>query len=118
MRPKKVIGSTIIVLLMLASMFLVAGAGNVVASQEGGYTYTTAGVPSEATVTAYTGPGGMITIPSTLGGYPVTAIGQNAFHSVSTLTSVIIPEGITSIGSGAFAYCSGMLSVTVPESVS
>ena len=60
---------------------------------------------------------GAITIPSTLGGYPVTSIGDEAFRDCSGLTSVTIPEGVTSIGVGAFYNCTSLTTVTIPSSM-
>ena len=60
---------------------------------------------------------GVITIPSTLGGYPVTSIGYSAFRECSRLTSVTIPNRVTNIGASAFSRCSGLTSVTIPNSV-
>ena len=69
------------------------------------------------TITGYTGPGGNVTIPSTTNGYPVTAIGAQAFSAKPSLTDVIIPNSVTSIGDYAFFGCSGLMSVTIPNSV-
>jgi len=85
------------------------------AAQSGGYTYTVAG--SEATITKYTGAGGAITIPSKIGTYNVTSIGEDAFEGCTGLTSVTIGTGVTSIGDGAFYDCTGLTSVTIPNSV-
>ena len=60
---------------------------------------------------------GHITIPSTLGGYSVTSIGNYAFFNCSGLASVTIPDSVTSIGSSAFSGCSGLTSVIIPDSV-
>ena len=60
---------------------------------------------------------GEITIPSTLGGCPVTSIGDFAFEECDLLTSVTIPEGVMRIGEYAFYYCYGLRSVTIPSSV-
>ena len=63
-------------------------------------------------------PTGAVTIPSTLGGKPVTSIGNYAFYIDCTgLTSVTIPDSVTSIGSSAFYGCRGLTSVTIPDSV-
>ena len=44
--------------------------------------------------------------------YPVTSIGNNAFLSSTTLTSIIIPSSITSIGSNGFQGTPASISVT------
>ena len=58
-----------------------------------------------------------VTIPSTLGGKPVTRIGNYAFAWCDNLTSMTIPDGVTSIGLYAFDCCTRLTSVTIPDSV-
>ena len=55
---------------------------------------------------------GNLIIPSTLGGKPVTRIGEWAFNCCEGLTSVTIPESVKGIGGWAFFGCSGLTSVT------
>jgi hypothetical protein len=78
-------------------------------------TYSTAN--NQVTITGYTGTGGVVIIPASIGGAPVTAIGENAFLGSSSLTSVTIPASVTSIGLGAFSGCSGLTSVSIPAVV-
>ena len=70
----------------------------------------------QATVTA--GPRkGVVSIPSVLGGCPVTAIGSNAFYNCVGLKSVTIPDSVTSIGDRAFYQCSGLTNVLIGNGV-
>src|SRR5215831_6696872 len=64
-------------------------------------------------ITGYTGPGGSISVPSTIEGLPVTTIGDNAFWADNNLTSITLPEGITTIGSHTFFLCGNLVSVTL-----
>ena len=43
-----------------------------------------------------------ITVPQTLGGYKVTAIGESAFALLTNVQTVRIPEGVTYIGKAVF----------------
>lgn len=94
------------------------------------------------TITGYSGTNTDVTIPSTIDGYTVTTIGNNAFNGCSNLTtvtftedsalntieygafcgctsleSVTIPDTVTTIGSGAFASCESLVSVVIPMGV-
>jgi hypothetical protein len=111
------VGSTIFVLLLLLGAFFVVAADTVSAAQEGDYTYTVSGSPAVATITGYTGAGGAITIPSTLGGYAVVAIGDYAFSNYTSLTSVTVPNSVTSIGNYAFESCHNLTTVTIGSNV-
>ena len=57
----------------------------------------------------------VITIPSTLGGYPVVSIGDYAFEGRSSLTSVTIPDSVLRIGARAFRNCTSLKSVTLSD---
>ena len=104
-------------MLMLLTVFAVAMPVMAATGYANGYTWTyrisggtveIEGISPEPT--------GTVTIPSTLGGKPVTSIGESAFEECSGLTSVMIPDSVTSIGRAAFAECS-LNSVTIPASV-
>lgn len=69
---------------------------------------------NEITITAYTG-GATVVIPDTINGYPVTAIGNNAFAYAWPLSSVTLPAGLKNIGSGAFSFCYLLSEVVIPN---
>ena len=68
-------------------------------------------------ITGYYGNGGAVTIPTNIGGLPVTDIGPNAFQNVLSLTSVTIPGSVTFIENDAFSECTNLTNVTIPDSV-
>ena len=55
-----------------------------------------------------------ITLPVTLGGYPVIAVGYRGMADCTTLTSVTIPNNIVRLDLYAFAGCSGITTATIP----
>ncbi len=60
---------------------------------------------------------GAITIPPTLGGYPVTAIKVLAFSDCGEITSVTIPDSVRNIGWYAFDGCTNLTSVKIGKGV-
>src|SRR5450759_623024 len=76
------------------------------------YTYTT-NSDNTITITKYTGSGGAVVIPSTINGTTVTSIGEAAFFTNASLTSVMIGSSVTNIGFGAFFACASLTAITV-----
>ena len=68
----------------------------------GQWTYTISSFESK--ITAYSGNSGNVSIPSTLGGYPVTKIASEVFKGKG-ITGVTVPASIEYIGSDAFSNC-------------
>jgi hypothetical protein len=99
---------TISCILLLLCVLLVFGTHAASAQQTGDYAYSVDG--GQATITGYTGAGGAVSIPSTLGGHATVAIGDWAF-AASPVTSVTIPAGVKTIGNYAFANCLSLSTV-------
>ena len=62
-------------------------------------------------------PTGLVEIPATLGGCPVTGIGDHAFYLCQNMTGVTIPATVTNIGANAFYYCINMKQADIPAGV-
>ena len=105
-------------LLLISSLAVVIGEFSIGTASadfhDGDYLYLISG--GNATITRYAGTGGVISIPSTLGGYNVVAIGGGAF-AYCPVTSVTIPDSVVSIGDYAFYMCSALTSVTIGKGV-
>ncbi len=69
------------------------------------------------TITGYSGPRGLVTIPSLTNGLPVTSIAAGAFQNNFNVAGVVIPNTVTNIGDFAFQGCYNLTIVTVPASV-
>ena len=65
------------------------------------------------TITGYTGIGGVVIIPDTIEGLPVTGIEDRAFFNEESLTSVVIPASITHIGTAPLPFCPGLVGISV-----
>ena len=96
--------------------------------------------PNEAMIIDYFGTASTLTLPETLGGYTVTAIGEQAITGNDTLQSLTVPgtvqylydgaiadcwalkfvllqDGLKKIGDNAFAYDYSLKRVVIPASV-
>ncbi len=111
---KKSIALILALLMLITTLPLTASATTTYT--EGYYTYTVS--DGKATIEDVNNSiSGNITIPSTLGGYPVTTIGARAFYSCDSLKSITIPNSVTTIGNIAFSDCTSLTSITIPNSV-
>lgn len=68
-------------------------------------------------IEGYDGADEALTLPLTLGGYPVTAISSQAFARAKALRRVTVPGAIQSIPMAAFAGCLGLQEATFEEGV-
>ena len=100
---------------LLHLIVLLCGASWVIAATSGAWTYAL-DPSNKATVTAYRGAGGAVTIPSSIDGFVVTTIGR-AFRGCDALTRVEIPNSVTTIWEFAFIGCSSLTSVTIGNGV-
>jgi len=57
------------------------------------------------TLTGYSGAGGVVFLPDTLEGRPVTGIANLAFYQNTAITHVTVPATVTNIGVRAFSEC-------------
>ena len=85
---------------------------------ENGYSYTVS-LNGRATVTAtdsalFTG---SITIPDTLGGYPVWEIGEKAFYANKNITEVTFNDGLRYIRDESFKICSNLSIINLPSNL-
>ncbi len=106
--------------LLLAATLIIAafpiGLLTASAEQEDGYTYeVTDGKATITYVNKYFDYDDLV-IPDTLGGYPVTKIGDGVFASKS-ITSVYIPENVTDIGERAFQGCYSLNDIYISKNI-
>ncbi len=109
--------STILAVLLVASIMLM-GAFNITANAQISDYYTYTIENGEATITGIDKSiSGNITIPSTLGGYPVTKIDDWVFYDCDKLTKITLPNGIKKIGSFSFNNCDALDFIVLPKSL-
>ena len=113
---KKIIYRTLFISLFFIVIFTIKTYG----ASDFSYSLDTNG---KATITAYNGTEGNLTIPNTIDGYNVVAIGSHAFDESKNLTNghtiknLVISEGIERIELLAFAKCENLETVKLPESL-
>jgi hypothetical protein len=109
---KNLLSLTLSFLILISAFTLVP----LTASAEtcGDYEYTT---DDTATITKYNGSASNVTIPDELDRYKVTYIGESAFESNKSISSVTIPYGISGIDASAFFNCTSLQNVIIPNSV-
>lgn len=69
----------------------------------------------DAVITGYVGSAIDVTIPETLAGHRVTAIGEAAFMNKDTLTGISLPDGILSIDRSALRTAGVQFPSTFPS---
>lgn len=109
---KKTLSLILVAVMLLCSLPMVVSAAEYT---ENGYTYTVTDDKATITATDSSIVKGDVTIPSTLGGYPVVAIGNSAFSDNLSLTAVSIPSSVKAIGEAAFMSCYQLSAVTLNE---
>ena len=114
---KKKFSKAMFITLAVMILLTVIGLSTAFASETQGY-YTYEVYNDEVTIRLVDNRiSGKITIPSKLGGYPVTTIKNEAFLGCSAITSVTIPSSVTSIGDYAFSSCTKLTTITIPSTV-
>lgn len=78
------------------------------------YTGSSNSSGSFCTIDRYVGSASFVIIPETIDGMKVTAIGDDAFSSNTTVTEIYIPEGVKTIGANAFANCTSLKLLHIP----
>lgn len=69
------------------------------------------------TIVKYNAYATYLSIPETIGGAPVRAIGDGAFEFNYYLAVLELPEGLETIGNRAFAHCETLQYVSFPETL-
>ena len=88
----------------------------IVGAVSGNYTYAVS--DRKAIITdVNTSISGNVTVPSSLGGYPVTVISGGAFEDCIAITKITIPNSVTEIEYSAFEGCVSLASVVLPNTI-
>ena len=106
-----------ITLLLAAAVVLGMLVFSPVASAEssGGWVYEV--INGGALIVGYYGPAGDITVPSSIGGYPVTGLNGELFMDNKSITGITIADSVFSIGGKAFSGCTNLTKSKLPSSL-
>ena len=63
------------------------------------------------TLTGHSRPEGSLSIPASIEGHPVSAVGTEAFAYATRLTEIILPDSVVRLDPQSFAYCSTLSNV-------
>ena len=85
------------------------------AESSGGWVYEV--INGGALIVGYDGPAGDITVPSSIGGYPVTELNRELFMDNKSITGIIIADSVFSIGGNAFSGCTNLTKIKLPSSL-
>ena len=92
---------------------ITVSSGNTTYSVENGALYGKNEEGTAVTLCTYVSAPAELTLPDTVGGLSLTAIGPMAFQKNTTLTSVTIPASVTTIERLAFDTCSNLKTVVL-----
>ncbi|MBR1392268.1 MAG: leucine-rich repeat protein [Ruminococcus sp.] len=81
---------------------------------EGDYLYII-NEDDEAQIVEYKGSSAKVTVPDTLGGKPVTKIGQNAFRGHTEITEMVLSDNISRVERDALLDCTSLKRLEVPR---
>ncbi|MBO5798274.1 MAG: hypothetical protein J6R77_08045, partial [Clostridia bacterium] len=93
--------------LLVGTVHFPASAETVFSAEVGGNTYQYTVTGGKATIVKAEAKGEVV-IPETLGGYPVVALGKEAFYYLWDITSVTVPGCVKNIGDNCFGDCNNM----------
>ena len=113
MKMMKKLGLLFLCLVLLIG-FMPLVAAPATAATPGDWEFTHEG--GNATLTKYTGSSTDVTIPSNIGGYIVTKLGDKLFYEKSFIKSIYIPSTVTSMGIYVFAG-TAISSIEIPSKV-
>jgi hypothetical protein len=109
--------------LILSALILASAFQTALGQQSGDWWYSVEN--NQATITSYSGSGGVVTIPSVVNGIPVVGFGSasggiGVFNSTGKgplVTSITIPNSVKTFGAYAFKNCNNLVSVNIPSTV-